>query len=633
MRAVTFVPLLAEHIQEQYVNLNGSDLLLNLALQCINGKSAHDPHSELYTLLQQQALDALLRVCSSLDIQGQEQSPEKFSQLIDLFSDPTNSEAVKTNVVCILSLYLEGNPVNQRLFRRASGIKQLVDFLKRDVAMPGVCKSQALRLSVLDCVWAALENNKKNQMVFLVQDGMDVILRVFSKCQVSQRKQILSFLSDLLQNPHAHEYFHEWNMEVPVHSDISDDLVHWGKQVEKIDKNGASTFTTLTSLNICLSLWEVEDQRLGPVLTHPNSDPKETPVLNELLKVDDSSSDEEDDPYLNNTSNSYSATNSRDLNGSQLSSSSNLAQTQGLPAIPARFSKHTVPRPPEWTRTREDLRPSIYACLSLLKYDSFPYATEAQSAQLRLISAYQSLRECESFRSVVNDFEEEELEVIPHDLAFLQEHINLGEEGASQARQLHEEFKHILLAEENEVLHGFIKQVEQRTDQKGITKRSGVKLNSTAHFLAKEDRDRMLFNSLDKHATLKRTTNHPEEEDESSNKVNMLDARLDEKLARDIAAQLGSSPSFYRTGGSKVARGAGAGNLNESLNSVVETRTEVNNATITDNNLDEVSDYITTQVLDDPVMDSLFGPASRALSRANKKQKESSSKKPKRPAY
>jgi hypothetical protein len=134
MRAVVALQKIAEHVQEQYISLSGNEKVLAVAVGC--SAQLESDEKEQYAELQALALDCLFHICSSVDFSAQTQGPETFESLIQLLSDPTFSEQVRTDAACILSIFLDNNPNNQRSFRRRCGPKHLIDFLRTDAKVP-----------------------------------------------------------------------------------------------------------------------------------------------------------------------------------------------------------------------------------------------------------------------------------------------------------------------------------------------------------------------------------------------------------------------------------------------------------------------------------------------------------------
>jgi len=66
-------------------------------------------------------------------------------------------------------------------------------------------------LAVLDCLWNDILGNKKNEIWFLENEGMYVLLEFLETCDDLQRKMSLSCLSNLIENPKAINYFCNWN--------------------------------------------------------------------------------------------------------------------------------------------------------------------------------------------------------------------------------------------------------------------------------------------------------------------------------------------------------------------------------------------------------------------------------------
>jgi hypothetical protein len=55
-------------------------------------------------------------------------------------------------------------------------------------------------LSILDCLWNAILGNKKNENIFLDNEGMYVLLEFLEECDEMHKKTALSCLSYLIEN-------------------------------------------------------------------------------------------------------------------------------------------------------------------------------------------------------------------------------------------------------------------------------------------------------------------------------------------------------------------------------------------------------------------------------------------------
>jgi hypothetical protein len=199
------------------------------------------------------------------------------------------------------------------------------------------------------------------------------------------------------------------------------------------------TATPVNAITMLLSLWEVEEARLGPVVSAFTDTVRDTPALDSLLKLEPEETSSDDD-------------GERD-EGTRVDGTRSMEP-------PPRAS---------WSELRPDLRPSIYSCFNTLGIESFSYASAAQITHLKVIAKYMTLRQAATFRGIVNTLDETRSPVIEHDYKFLTEYVNTGEAVKSSVRQIQEEFKNLMLEQEHQALTGFIKEVESRKKPKKVS--------------------------------------------------------------------------------------------------------------------------------------------------------------------
>lgn len=159
--------------------------------------------------------------------------------IIDILLDFIQNEVENTleiRELCytILSNLCKNCLKNKKLFRKKGGIELIINSL-RDTNI-GVSPNYALyTLSVLDCLWNAVLGNRKNENVFLENEGLYVLLEFLETCNIQQRKMSLSCLSYVIENPRAINYFCDWN----------------------------SSKTMINSTQLLIKLYELEDQRFN----------------------------------------------------------------------------------------------------------------------------------------------------------------------------------------------------------------------------------------------------------------------------------------------------------------------------------------------------------------------------------
>jgi hypothetical protein len=383
--------------------------------------------------------------------------------------------------VSILSLFCRNNKANQRKFRKAGGVDALAEFVRRDLKVPQT-KEPQLRLAVIDCLWSALLNNKRNILHFLLLDGVDLLLSVLTRCPKFMTKQVLGCLCDVLVQPAAHARLAEWSSAVTSSSFSSSSF--------------SSTFSSSSAepgesgLGLLLRLWVEEDAKHGKLteLVRQNKrslENDDSPLHEEVKEtVDDSSSSSEDEDEGLPTEKGMTLKGGVDKLQSTL----------------VNFNSHVQ---------EQDCRNTLYAILLQVGFSSFGNASQAQKAQLRIIERHVTLKKCLLMQDIVSTLDKDPVEC---DWKFLLHKLEHGQTQGSIVSVLNDRWGELQKEEELEHLEGFIKSVNERKQQQGINavqRQRFLSLKSKRnHSLNKRARDDMLNKSLDKSATLKRTTPH-----------------------------------------------------------------------------------------------------------------------------
>lgn len=56
-------------------------------------------------------------------------------------------------------------------------------------------------VAILDCLWSAILGDRKNEQIFLDNEGVQVLLEFIEECDEMHLKMSLSCLSILIENP------------------------------------------------------------------------------------------------------------------------------------------------------------------------------------------------------------------------------------------------------------------------------------------------------------------------------------------------------------------------------------------------------------------------------------------------
>ena len=131
--------------------------------------------------------------------------------LIELLSqDSENPIEIKELCFSIISNLCIDCQKNKRLFRKKGGIDLLVSCLK-DFNVAVSARYVLYAVAILDCLWNSILGNKRNETLFLDNQGMYVLLEFLENSDQIRRKMALSCLSFLIENPKSIPYFCDWN--------------------------------------------------------------------------------------------------------------------------------------------------------------------------------------------------------------------------------------------------------------------------------------------------------------------------------------------------------------------------------------------------------------------------------------
>jgi len=98
---------------------------------------------------------------------------------------------------------------NQKEFRRKGGVELLKENLSSNLT-EAAGNINVFSLAVLDCLWKAVFQNKRSELLFLDIEGVNVLLDLLETCNSIHRRLILSSVCHLLQNQAACGYFVDW---------------------------------------------------------------------------------------------------------------------------------------------------------------------------------------------------------------------------------------------------------------------------------------------------------------------------------------------------------------------------------------------------------------------------------------
>jgi len=118
-------------------------------------------------------------------------------------------EPIRVLAAIVLGDLCDGHEPNQTAFRKADGVllvqQKLTELRAVDPSLPS-----KLVLVTLRALWSCVVQNRKNTVRFLVSDGIDAMLDLLEVGHDSVHPLCLSILNDILENPKAHVFYHEW---------------------------------------------------------------------------------------------------------------------------------------------------------------------------------------------------------------------------------------------------------------------------------------------------------------------------------------------------------------------------------------------------------------------------------------
>eukprot|EP00899_Mesostigma_viride_P002503 jgi/Mesvir1/12253/Mv00470-RA.2 len=159
--------------------------------------------------LQTLALRLLLACCPLLTCQGRLGDLGAVPVCLELFSDPRNATAVRMLGAQLVSALCKAHDDNQRLLRKADGLRILTEELCA-LAKMEPATSLFMTVAVVDCTWNCILNNRRNLARFIAAGGLDALLTLLEATSEQAKPLLLGCIADILENPKSHVFFHEW---------------------------------------------------------------------------------------------------------------------------------------------------------------------------------------------------------------------------------------------------------------------------------------------------------------------------------------------------------------------------------------------------------------------------------------
>merc|ERR1712025_828386 len=136
--------------------------------------------------------------------------------LMSTFSDHEHSLRTRTLVLHILAAMCEGDEENQALFRRANGVKILVEEMRDGLGE--IQKLEHWYVGVVECMWSAVMGNKRGEARLFAIDGVDALLDLLDICPRIMRNQLTGRLADLARNPKSLRFLQIWRSDKTMRS-------------------------------------------------------------------------------------------------------------------------------------------------------------------------------------------------------------------------------------------------------------------------------------------------------------------------------------------------------------------------------------------------------------------------------
>ncbi|KXZ56694.1 hypothetical protein GPECTOR_1g625 [Gonium pectorale] len=156
---------------------------------------------------------ALMRMKSAANSAGGGMAAGTFSSAASVGGGGAASgaqpESVRHFALLCLTALCSVHAENQRRLRKAGGVTVLLSALARLRSLDPLLPAP-YAVAVLDCIWGAVVPDRKSTARFLVDQGLDYLLNHLEEGNRGHRVVVLRVLSDLLENPRSHPFFHEW---------------------------------------------------------------------------------------------------------------------------------------------------------------------------------------------------------------------------------------------------------------------------------------------------------------------------------------------------------------------------------------------------------------------------------------
>lgn len=206
LSALKLLTSLSETGAQHFVDSNGHRILLDFIKDQQEDKQVllNALHLMCHTIL------AIPNAASSL---GQ---IEAIPFLTGVFSDHEHSLRTRTLVLHILAALCDENEENQTLFRRADGVKNIIEEMRDGLGE--LRKLEQWYIAAVECLWSAVMGNKRCEARLFAIDGVDALLDLLDVAPTIMLNQLTGCLADLARNPKSLRFFQIWRSDKTTRS-------------------------------------------------------------------------------------------------------------------------------------------------------------------------------------------------------------------------------------------------------------------------------------------------------------------------------------------------------------------------------------------------------------------------------
>ena len=213
-QAMRLLCSLAPRIPGKFVQLEVFARTFSFVRTLCTGLQDGTMAAEMGVSLVEQALELLTRCCDHVDTVNIRLDVQMADFLLGVFAEADWTPRVRVLSVKLLALLCVGHPYNQRILRKAGGVRLLagaLSALSRDTA-----SDVRICAAALDCVWKAVIGNARSEAHWVRAGGVESMLDLALTGPYEMRGMLLSALGDLLLNAKALPAAWEWRGNISL---------------------------------------------------------------------------------------------------------------------------------------------------------------------------------------------------------------------------------------------------------------------------------------------------------------------------------------------------------------------------------------------------------------------------------